>query len=123
MERTYIKDLKSSKKAMVKGWIYEIRDMAKMKFLLIRDMTGIVQCVVKDKEILSEFSDLSLESVVEISGKTKEANVKAEFTRHDLEIEVSDFKVLSKAEDIPIDRKSTRLNSSHTDISRMPSSA
>ena len=24
---------------------------------------------------------------------------------------------------IPIDRKSTRLNSSHTDISRMPSSA
>ena len=102
MERTYIKDLKSSKKAMVKGWIYEIRDMAKMKFLLIRDMTGIVQCVIKDKEILSGFSDLSLESVVEISGKTEEANVKAEFTRHDLEIEVSDFKVLSKAEDIPI---------------------
>ena len=26
-------------------------------------------------------------------------------------------------EDSPIDRKSTRLNSSHTDISRMPSSA
>ena len=26
-------------------------------------------------------------------------------------------------EEIPLDRKSTRLNSSHTDISRMPSSA
>ena len=31
--------------------------------------------------------------------------------------------VIAETKDLPTDRKSTRLNSSHTDISRMPSSA
>ena len=34
-----------------------------------------------------------------------------------------EFELLTKKEALSIDRKSTRLNSSHTDISRMPSSA
>ena len=33
------------------------------------------------------------------------------------------FRAAMKRNDIQIDRKSTRLNSSHTDSSRMPSSA
>ena len=38
-------------------------------------------------------------------------------------IAASYFSLLSPARDMAEDRKSTRLNSSHTDISRMPSSA
>ena len=34
-----------------------------------------------------------------------------------------DLRALSRMDDLAADRKSTRLNSSHTDISRMPSSA
>ena len=46
----------------------------------------------------------------------------------EVEIEYKDFKITIKTPPhkkgkLIIDRKSTRLNSSHTDISRMPSSA
>ncbi|OYT36889.1 aspartate--tRNA(Asn) ligase [Candidatus Pacearchaeota archaeon ex4484_71] len=102
MDRSYISDLKEEKQAMIKGWVYEIRDMAKMKFLLIRDITGIVQCVVKEKEILDKISNLSLESVVEVRGKVKPAKIKAEFVRGDVEIEVKSIEILNPAEDLPI---------------------
>jgi aspartyl-tRNA synthetase len=46
--------------------------------------------------------ELTLESVVSIKGKVKKANVKAELARHDIEIEVEDLKILSKAEELPI---------------------
>ena len=38
-------------------------------------------------------------------------------------IDPDQIKTLDDLSEIPVDRKSTRLNSSHTDISRMPSSA
>jgi len=97
MERTYIDEVKSGKEVLLKGWVYEIRALAKLKFILLRDATGIIQCVVK-----KDIPELSLESVVEIQGKAKKANVKAEFARSDVEIEVSYLKVLNKAEKLPI---------------------
>lgn len=104
MERTLIKDLKSSAKeeVLLKGWVYEIRDLAKLKFILLRDRTGIVQCIIKDEKLFGDFSGITLESVVEISGKVKSANVKANFSRKDLEIEVSDLKIVSVAAKLPI---------------------
>jgi nondiscriminating aspartyl-tRNA synthetase len=100
-ERTMIKDLKSGKEVLLKGWVYEIRILAKLGFILLRDRTGIVQCVVQGKE-LEKLSDLSLESAVEIHGKAKEAKVKAEFTRTDIEVDVNDIEIISKAEKLPI---------------------
>jgi len=102
MNRTYINDLKTEKEVLIKGWIYEIRGMAKIKFLLIRDMTGIVQCVVKDKKMLDRLTNISLESVIEIKGKVKSAKIKAEFARSDVEIDVLGLEILNKAEEIPI---------------------
>ena len=102
MNRIYIKDLKSGKDALIKGWIYEVRGLSKMKFLLVRDMTGIIQCIVKEKELVDKLANINLESVVEIKGKVKGANIKAEFARPDVEIEVSELDILNKAEEIPI---------------------
>ncbi|KKL19746.1 hypothetical protein LCGC14_2462370, partial [marine sediment metagenome] len=51
-------------------WVYELRDLSKMKFLLLRDSTGTVQCIIKDSKV--SVSNLTLESVVEIQGKIKE---------------------------------------------------
>ena len=51
---------------------------------------------------MKNISDLTLETVVEITGKVKKANVKAEFARHDVEIELVGFKILNKAEKLPI---------------------
>ena len=101
MERTLIKDLKSGKEVLLKGWVYEIRVLAKLGFILFRDRTGIVQCVVQGG-LLSKLSELTLESAVEIKGKTKTANVKAEFARRDVEIDVNDLVIVSKAEKLPI---------------------
>jgi len=99
MERSYVSDLKPGQDVLLKGWVYEIRNLSNMAFLLLRDFSGIVQCVVKDKSLLG---NLSLESVIEIQGKVKKADVKAELARKDIEVEVSSLKVLSKAEELPM---------------------
>ena len=100
MKRSYVSELKTGQSVLLKGWVYEFRDLSKMKFLLLRDSTGTVQCIIKDSKV--SVSNLTLESVVEIQGKVKKAKVNAEFARHDVEIEVSSLKVLSKAEELPI---------------------
>jgi aspartyl-tRNA synthetase len=102
MERTLVKNLKTGKEVLLKGWIHELRDLAKLKFLLLRDISGIVQCVIKDKELMKRFSELTLESVVEVKGKAKKAEIKKEEVRKGIEVEVSDLKVLSKSEKLPI---------------------
>ncbi len=102
MDRTLINDLKPNENVLIKGFVYEIRALAKLKFLLVRDRTDIVQCIVKDQKLDNIFSELTLESAVEIVGKTKEANVKTEFVRKDIEIEVEEIKIVAKAEPLPI---------------------
>ncbi|MDP4040002.1 MAG: aspartate--tRNA(Asn) ligase [Candidatus Pacearchaeota archaeon] len=102
MKRTYIADLKAGVEVFLEGWIYEIRELAKLKFLVLRDMSGMVQCVVINPDLFAKISGLTLESVVSIKGKVKKANVKAEFALKDLEVEVLDLEVLNKAEALPI---------------------
>ena len=102
MERSYVRDLKFGENVLLKGWVFEIRSLAKLKFIVLRDVTGMVQCVVNDSKLFGKADNLSFESVVEIKGKVKKANVKAEFARKDVEIEVSDIEILSKAENLPI---------------------
>jgi aspartyl-tRNA synthetase len=112
MKRNYIKDLKSGENVLLKAWVYDVRDLAKLKFLLLRDVTGIVQCVVKDEKILKKILGLSFESVVEVEGKVKKANVKADISRQDVEVEVLDLKILNKADELPI-----QINSKSSDAS------
>ena len=104
MERTYIKDVSEKGKeefVLVKGWVQEVRNVGKMKFLLIRDLTGIMQAIVIEKNLLDQVP--SIESVVEIEGKVKPAKIKSdEVTRKDVEIEVLKINVLSPAETLPI---------------------
>lgn len=99
MQRVYVSDLKSGEEVLIKGWVYEIRNLSNMAFLLLRDFSGIVQCVIKDKSLMN---NLSLESVVEIQGRVKKSNVKAELARNDVEVEVSGLKILSPAEELPM---------------------
>lgn len=101
MERNLIKDIKAGKEVLLKGWVYELRVLAKLGFILLRDRSGMVQCVFKEN-ILSKISDLSLESVVEIKGKVKDAKVKADYVRKDVEVEVLSLEVISKSEQLPI---------------------
>ena len=54
------------------GWVYNMRSIGKIWFLILRDGTGLVQCVVVDKETSPETfqleSSLTQESSVTVTG-------------------------------------------------------
>jgi nondiscriminating aspartyl-tRNA synthetase len=78
MERILIENLKEyiGKEVRIRGRVDTIRDQGKIVFLMIRDRTGKVQVVTwaKDnKELEEKVKSLTLESIVDITGKVKEA--------------------------------------------------
>ncbi len=103
MERTKINELKEKigKKVLIKGFIHEIRDQSKVKFIIIRDNSGIIQTVTTPdkKEIFDNIANTPKESVIAIEGI-----VKAEKQAPSgLEIHVEKFEILSEANrDLPI---------------------
>lgn len=102
MKRSYVKDVKTGESVLLKGWVHKVRNLTQLAFLLLRDSSGIVQCITKDKKIINEISKLSLDSVIEVQGKVKKANVKTDYVREDVEVVISDIKLLNKAEKLPI---------------------
>ena len=102
MQRTYVNEIKDKKEVFLQGWVHDIRELPKAKFLLLRDITGIVQCVLKQES--KGFNEkLSLESVISIQGKVKPAKLTSnELTIKDNEIEVVELKLLNKAENLPM---------------------
>lgn len=71
---TYISDLKKhiGKKVTLKGWVYNSRSSGKIKFLLLRDGTGLCQCIYFkgecEEKALEDFAQLTQETTVEITG-------------------------------------------------------
>ncbi len=103
MERTKINELKEKvgKKVLIKGFMHEIRDQSKVKFVLLRDNSGIIQTVTTSdkKEIFENIAKIPKESVLSIEGF-----VKAEKQAPSgIEIQVEKYEVLSQADnDLPI---------------------
>uniref|UniRef100_A0A7C4XMN9 Aspartate--tRNA(Asp/Asn) ligase n=1 Tax=candidate division WWE3 bacterium TaxID=2053526 RepID=A0A7C4XMN9_UNCKA len=97
MERTHIKQIKekSGSTVCIKGFIHTVRDQGSIKFLILRDATGLCQVVITKgaKEVFDAVSGLSLESVVSITGLVK-AMPQAP---GGFEVEASAIEVLSKA--------------------------
>jgi len=77
MEWVYIDSLGAhvGKRVTVKGWAYNMRSSGKIKFLVVRDGTGLVQCVINkaDSEEASEvFDQLTQESSCIVTGSVGE---------------------------------------------------
>ncbi|HEX4924305.1 MAG TPA: asparagine--tRNA ligase [Bdellovibrionales bacterium] len=76
--RTYIEDLRKSvgETVELRGWVYNSRSSGKIKFLLLRDGTGLCQCVFLKNEVdentWNEFEKLTQESCVKITGSVRE---------------------------------------------------
>ena len=101
--RTFISEIKKEGNVLLKGWIHELRELSKVKFFLLRDSTGIVQCVVKNPSLFKDFSKLSLESIISLEGKVKKSKIKSEIvTKKDFEVEVEKIEIINKAEELPI---------------------
>ncbi len=102
MERTLIKDTpkKIGEKVRLCGWVQIVRDQGAIKFLILRDRTGIIQTVsVKNIAMAKIINSLSLESVVEIIGTVKEEKQ----APGEIEITIEEIKILSLASpELPI---------------------
>ncbi|RJR26583.1 aspartate--tRNA(Asn) ligase [candidate division WWE3 bacterium] len=103
MERTHIKNLKTKvgETVIVKGFVHAIRDQGGIKFLLIRDVTGIIQVVVlkSESEAFELVKELTLESVVSIEGRVKEEKQAPD----GFELQALKISILSKADpELPI---------------------
>jgi asparaginyl-tRNA synthetase len=89
----------------IRGWLYNKRSSGKIRFLLIRDGTGIIQAVVvKNQSAPETFSAtevLTQESSLEVRG-TVGADARAP---GGYEMQVSDMRIIQLAEDYPISLK------------------
>jgi aspartyl-tRNA synthetase len=131
MKRTYIKDLKDhiGKEVSISGWVAVARDQGKMVFFDFRDMTGLVQGVVLNNkgDLVERSKPIRSEWVVEVKGivnKRPEKMINDKVANGDIELEVTDIKVLNQAETLPFDistdtsgiDESTRLKYRYLDL-------
>ncbi len=99
MERSYTNQIGPSldgKEVLLKGWVHELRDLSKVKFLILRDITGLLQCVVdiKNKKVCDIYAKLTKESVVGVTGKVKVMKQAPK----GVEIDVTNIEIINLAE-------------------------
>src|ERR1700722_10751316 len=102
LQRTLVKDTLEhvDQQVFLQGWVATKRDHGKLTFMDLRDRTGIIQCVGFGK-----MGELSVESVVEIVGTVKkppERMINPNIQTGTVEVSVDDYKVLNKAEELPM---------------------
>lgn len=89
-------------KVSLRGWIHRERGSSKMKFIVLRDHTGTIQCVVeKDKigeEVFAIADKLQVEASIEIHGAIKEDKR----APTGFEVAVDDIKVVGDCDTFPI---------------------
>lgn len=106
MERIMVNELENytNKKALIKGWVYRVRKLKAITFVILRDRTGLVQCVVENS--LMDISGVKLESVVSIIGEVKEGNN----ALNPFEILIENFEVInSSVAELPIEINKSEL--------------
>ncbi|RLG21982.1 asparagine--tRNA ligase [Candidatus Micrarchaeota archaeon] len=94
-----MKDEYVGKSVKLRGWVYRQRSSAKVAFIVLRDVTGIIQCTVKaGHPDFKKAVDTSIESSVELEGKI----VKDERAPGGYELAVDKYKIVHLAERFPI---------------------
>lgn len=80
IERTYTSEITEKddgKTVLVKGWVHETRDLSKIRFLVLRDLTGMIQITaLKDKtpkDVFDVIAKIPHESAISVEGKVKES--------------------------------------------------
>jgi asparaginyl-tRNA synthetase len=86
----------------LRGWLFNKRSSGKIRFFILRDGTGYVQCVFFKGNESEESYELSVkpgqESSLEVTGKVKEDQRQI----GGYEIGATDLKILQNAKDDPI---------------------
>ncbi|MEK6833416.1 MAG: asparagine--tRNA ligase [Nanoarchaeota archaeon] len=98
-----INNAKKQKKVAVRGWAYRERGSNAMKFIVLRDSSNIIQCVLEKKNFEKQWNEIDkikIESSIEIFGDIKED--KRAPTGY--EIAVDKINIIQIAEDFPINK-------------------
>lgn len=125
--KDYIKDAKAKKTEEVEiaGWVHKFVDMGKLKFVILRDRTGMIQITAKkgivSEEIMAKIT-ANREYVVRVKGKVVESKMAPE----GVEIIPSEFEILNKVDEkLPVDpteevpaELETRLEYRYLDLRR-----
>ncbi len=106
--KSYISQLKNSlgRQATLFGWLYQARSSGKVQFLIIRDGTGLCQCIVEkgkiSDELFEQLKHLGQESSLAVTGTVREDKRSV----GGCELAVTDAKIISPTTDYPITPKS-----------------
>lgn len=107
MEKIFIKDLKKHDgvEVTLNGWVYNVRSIGKIWFLILRDGTGMLQCVVvkndvdadtfKKEEVLTQESSVSITGIVRLEKRATGG----------VELGVKSIEIHQIAEEYPISPK------------------
>lgn len=89
----------------ISGWLYNKRSGGKIKFLVLRDGTGIVQAVMAKQDLPEDlfnlFGDLTQESSLKVTGKVREEKR----APGGYEMNVTNIEIVQVAEPYPITKK------------------
>jgi len=89
----------------LQGWLYNKRGSKGLYFLLIRDGSGLVQCVVNQAEVNESAWDVAEEATQESAIRVQGVVSKDDRQHGGFEVHVSDLEMISKSEDYPITPK------------------
>jgi len=107
MEKVYISKIGQyeDKEVTLNGWLFNKRSSGKLRFLLVRDGTETIQCVVFKNDVseddFNQADTITQESSCEVTGIVK----KDERSPIGFELQVKSFKILQLAEEYPISKK------------------
>ena len=105
MQRTHIADARDGQTVKIEGFVENLRDGKSMAFLVIRDITGVMQVTVekeKAPQLAEVISQITLDSVVAVTGRVS-AN---EFVKlNGIEMIPDEIEIESQADALPINRK------------------
>ncbi|OUB27638.1 aspartate--tRNA(Asn) ligase [Bacillus thuringiensis serovar yunnanensis] len=104
MKRSLTKECtkKSGKVVLLQGWVKKIRHLGNVSFLLLRDRTGIIQCVLENE--LAGYK-VDVESVVHVIGEIVETSK----TELGVEVLAHEVKVINGAEPLPFEINKKKL--------------
>lgn len=107
MKKIYIKDLSKyvGQEITIQGWVYNKRSSGKIKFLILRDGSGLLQCVYFKGNVSEEVFDradrIGQESAVEVTGKVREE----QRAPGGYELDATGLRIISEAVNYPITPK------------------
>lgn len=107
MKWTYIEDISNfkDKEVEIRGWVFNKRSSGKVRFLLIRDGTGLIQGTIfsskKDDPLFKKFDTLTQESSLIVRGLVKEDKR----APGGFELTIKDVEILQIADEYPITPK------------------